>query len=408
MYGLVDCESFYASCERIFRPDLYQRPIAVLSNNDGCLIALSKELKEIGFAIGAPYFKNRTQLKKLNVAVFSANFALYGDISARIMESLKACVAQVEVYSIDEAFFVINHQDHVSQYISNLRQTLIQWHGVPVRIGIAPTKTLAKVANFLAKKSPDGTYCILSPAAIEHALTHTPIAKVWGIGKAHSRRLGTQGVTTALEFRQLPPAWVQKNMGVTGLRTQQEMFGQPCIELERIPVRKSIIHSRTFPQTVTELATLQSHIREYLARAAERLRSYNLRAGVVNLSLATNRHGRGAYHAHGCSLSLPHRSSNTMLLNNCVTTLLQKLYNEDYGYKRASITLLDLADDSQAQLAINAHVRPEQDRLWQAVDQLNARFGRNTVSCGYRRWRPRQNLLSPQYTTRVADICQIN
>lgn len=409
MYGLLDCESFYASCERLFRPDLATCPIGVLSNNDGCLIALSKEAKAAGIKIGTPYFKHRAELEQMNTAVFSANFPLYGDISARVMHTLRAHVEQVEVYSIDEAFFCVpvNGKPPID-FITWLRHLVIQWHGVPVRIGVGATKTLAKVANHLAKQTPSGTCFLLDETAISQALAAFPVGEVWGIGRRYAERLQRNNIMTALDFRQLSSISVRRSMGVTGLRTQQELYGEPCIGLERtLPVRQSIIHSRTFPRQITELSTLLTNVREYAARAAERLREDHLRAGVLQVSLATDKHG-SSYHQESMSTSLRQRSSNTVVLGGHAARLVTALVEPKQRYKRAGIALLDLSADGQPELELNEDVPPECDELWQAVDQLNYRYGRNTVHCGWRRWRPRQERLSPQYTTRREDVCLVS
>ena len=281
MFALVDCNNFYASCERVFNPALRTRPVVVLSNNDGCIIARSAEAKALGLKMGDVYYKVREMLERNNVAVYSSNYTLYGDLSQRVMQTLEQFSPEVEIYSIDEAFLNLDGFADLPELAARIRTTVRQWTGIPVSVGIAPTKTLAKLANNTAKKKAGyNGVCILENAAVwEPVLAAFEVGDVWGIGRQYARLLHGIGVDTALKFAQLPDTWLRKHMSVVGLRTAQELRGQPCIPLElEADLKKGITVSRSFGKRITEYADLAEALCSYVSRAGEKLRRQRLQA----------------------------------------------------------------------------------------------------------------------------------
>ena len=277
MYALVDCNNFYASCERVFNPRLRHRPVVVLSNNDGCVVARSNEAKALGFKTGDPYFKVKAQVARHGVAVCSSNYTLYGDMSHRVVQTLQQLAPIVEVYSIDEAFLDLKGftGDAIAALAAHIRRTVKTWTGIPVSVGIGPTKTLAKAASRIAKKNPEanGVWSLITPASQHDALSQLPVGDVWGIGPQWSKRLEGEGITTALALTQQPDDWLKKNLTVVGLRTTWELRGTPCIPMEAAPSpRKGIVVSRSFSRRLTEMEPLREALAGYATRVAEKLR----------------------------------------------------------------------------------------------------------------------------------------
>ena len=294
MYGLCDCNNFYASCERVFRPDLVGRPVVVLSNNDGCIIARSNEAKALGIGMGQPFYQVRPLIERGQVAVFSANFALYGDMSRRVMATLRALVPGIEVYSIDEAFFDLRGVDGPFDELGrSIGRTIRRNTGIPVSIGIAPTKTLAKIASKLAKQYPRLEGCCYMHRAedIDKVLGCFPLRDVWGIGRRYGRMFDRMGLVTARQFVELPQEWVRARMGITGLRTWNELRGVECISFEQMPQRKQqITVSRSFPREIYTLEELERIVAEFASMCAEKLRAEHSVCREVQCYLLTNRH----------------------------------------------------------------------------------------------------------------------
>ena len=323
------------------------------------------------------------------------------------MDTLQRHAGNVEVYSIDEAFFTCA-ENTTFQQISNLRNLIVKWCGVPIRIGVGPTKTLAKLANTYAKNVTDGVCLLDSKQVTKEVLAQTEAHSVWGIGRGYTKQLTRKKVKTALDFCNLQSNWIKKNMGMYGQVVQQELLGVQCIDLERVvPIRQSLIHSRTFPTTKRDLGDLQSTVREFTSRAAERLREHDLYAGVIQLKLSTNRHHYN-YQSESLQAELSKRTRDTLVLSKHTALLTKKLFSRGQPYKRAEITLLDLSNSKQTELNLDKENTPQRDSLWKAFDRLNLRYGRNVVRCGPGSWKPRQEIMSPQYTTKVSDICVVN
>ena len=418
MFALVDCNNFYASCERVFDPRLENRPIVVLSNNDGCVIARSNEAKALGIAKGEPAFQKEKVYAKHNVAIFSSNFALYGDMSQRVMRTLAQHSAAMEVYSIDEAFLECGGltADGLDRFGSQLRKTVKQWTGIPVSIGVAPTKTLAKVANHIAKRLPDNSgVCVLNKEeTIEYCLKKLPVEKLWGVGRKYALFLRSWGINTAWDLRRMPEGWVKDNMTVVGLRLQKELKGEPCIPMEHNPQKKKeICTSRSFGTMVTELDELKQAVSMYATRCAEKLRTQNSCTNLVNVFLHTNPFRPDLPQYKNVRLvRLPVASNSTLTIVQSALRGLESIYMKGYQYKKAGVIVSGLVPSNTIQY--NVFHSTDEDRhmrLMNAMDTVNDREGRDILRVaeqGFdRRWTLRQERLSPCYTTRWADFMTI-
>ncbi len=406
MYCLMDCNNFYANCERLFRPDLRRRPVAVLSNNDGCVIAMSNEVKKLGVRLGTPHFQCRKMLQNAGAAIFSANFPLYGDISARVMDCLRRQVMQVEVYSIDEAFFAVDQKD-LDHSLRELSKLISRWTGIPVSIGAAPTKTLAKLANRTAKHTGQGTVVLTDVAAIRKALANCEIDDIWGIGYKIAKRLRNRRIDTALDFYRLDPDWVKRHMGVAGLRTWQELKGKPCLVFQKRQAPGSICHSRTFARRITDQVQLLNAIRMFAACTAERLRQERLLARRVRVTLGLARRGSVKYRNLSAWGKLATVTCDSWKIMDLAEKLVRELGRPDRPYARAGVTLLDFTDVNQQELEL-PELRADRSALLEQIDRLNRRYGKNTVLLGNHDYRPKQDHLSPRYTTCQDDICPVN
>jgi DNA polymerase V len=409
MFGLIDCNNFYVSCERLFRPDLTNRPVVVLSNNDGCIIARSNEAKAIGIGMGTPYFKQEPLIRKNRVAVFSSNYPLYGDISQRVMDVLMRLEPDVEVYSIDEAFIRLPAGKYLDlkKQAGFLRATVQKHTGIPVSIGLAPTKTLAKIANRFAKKNPSAGGLFVIPAGqdLDDLLKTTDIGAVWGIGRRHADRLKKRAVHTALDLKTRPDSWIRKQLTVTGLRTAMELRGIPCISLEKTPpAKKSICTSRSFGQTVQSLANLQEAVATYTAQAAYKLRHAGLRTTVIDVFIRTNTFKKDEpQYCNRKTFPLAAPSSDTATLIKAALASLKAIYRTGYRYQKAGVLLNGLVPENFEQLHLFRVPTPRIASLMKAVDEINSRWGRNTIQPAaaglVKDWRFRQLKKSPAYTT---------
>lgn len=423
MYALVDCNSFYASCERVFRPDLVVRPVAVLSNNDGCVIAATSEVKALGVRIGTPYFKCRRMLAAAGTEVFSANFELYGDMSARVEECLRHHATRVETYSIDESFIDCSGfcAAHLDTFLVSLRDAVLRWTAIPVCIGAAATKTLAKAANRFAKKSLSGNgICVI---ASEHerktVLCATPVGGVWGIGGALRARLEAHGVHSALDLSRANEEWARSAMGVAGLRTVRELRGDSCIGLQEAePPRKTLVHTRTFGERITEYADMAEAVGEFARRSAEKLRGHARLAGALRVFITAGEHIPGARCTAGAVAEFAHPTSDTMEIREAAGRLLRGIWKPGPRYIKAGVMLLGLRPAAQEQGLLRLGDEPHDRRaLMRAIDALNARYGAGTLLIGAEnrrtratapKWQMNQKRRSPRYTTRVEDICAVH
>ncbi len=418
-YALVDCNNFYASCERVFQPQLQDVPIVVLSNNDGCVIARSEEAKALGIEMGVPYFKIKPLLKKGKVKIFSSNYTLYGDMSARVMDILQQHCADVEVYSIDEAFLLLNfyHQQisDLQNYGNNLQQTILRGTGLPTSVGIAPTKTLSKLANHIAKKISKTPVYVLTPN--DPILRNIAINKIWGIGAGYQRRLKHLHLETVYDLQQLPEGWMHKEFGIVGLRMIKELKGIPCLSLEEpITVRKQLMVSRSFDQEITTLEKLQEAISIYASRLGEKLRQHEQETQHLTVFMMTNRFkpNNASRRTHYIkTIELPLATSNTSELINYAYQLIQQLYETDVAYKKAGVLAGRLQPKSSKQLHLfkSLNNQKKMQTACKVMDQLNKKMGRNTLyyaSCGPQpKFKHRQNFLSPKYTVRWSDLLKV-
>jgi DNA polymerase V len=415
--ALVDANNFYVSCERVFAPRLVGRPVVVLSNNDGCVIARSDEAKALGVKMGAPLFQTQHLVEAHGVAVYSSNYCLYGDMSQRVMGALQEFTPEVEVYSIDEAFMSLDvggGRPVLDQGIE-IREKVRQWTGIPVSVGISQTKTLAKIANRLAKKSPSaqGVLDLTDSSDQTQALEGTPVQDVWGVGPAYVKLLKAAGITTARGLRDADRRWVRRRMTVVGARIVEELRGVRCLALEQCPPqKKSITCSRSFGVPVDSLREMREAVAVYMTRAAERLRRAKLTAGVVTVFINTNRFSPEPQYANSISFELAHTTDSTGELLGWALRGLEKIFRAGYRYKKAGVMLMRLvpSDQQSKRLFHNADYERSR-RVMKAVDEINARHGHDTVRLGAAqpdgRWKTKFMRRSPRYTTRLKEVLSV-
>jgi len=413
--ALIDCNNFYASCERIFNPRLIGKPIVVLSNNDGCIITRSAEAKELGIKMGEPYFKAKKIIDKNNVRVFSSNYSLYGDISQRVMETLARFASDVEIYSIDEAFLGLNGFENyeLSKYCQYIRRTIKQWVGIPVSIGVSTTKTLSKIANNLAKKNKeyDGVCILKSWFDINEALKLTSIEDVWGIGRRLSVFLKKYKINTAYDFTQLDKGWIRKNMGVVGEKTFLELCGVSCIELELIPSdKKSCCVSRSFSKPVEKIDDLEESVSSYGTRVAEKIREEGLVAESMSVFVLTNYFNRKEkQYSNSIKLQLPYPTNNSIKIVKRALEGIKKIYRQGYRYKKAGVILYGLTKAKQTRGLLD-YDRESSDSIMNTLDRINERYGSSTIRLASegvdKSWSMRRESVSPCYTTRFDDLVE--
>lgn len=409
LFALLDCNNFYVSCERLFRPELEGRPVVVLSNNDGCIIARSNEAKALGIAMGAPYFKNKALIEKHGIKVFSSNYALYGDISDRVMTTLQQLEPEVEIYSIDEAFVSMapKAEENLTEQALAWRRKIKKDVGIPVSIGIGPTKTLAKIANRIAKKEDrhGGVFALTGCENRDDLLATIQVGDVWGIGRRSSEKMQRQGVYTALDLKNSNDGWIRKQLTVTGLRTVMELRGTACIPVEHEPApRKSVVSSRSFGKAVRSLADLSEAVSSYVSIAAEKLRDEGLLAAHLHVFLRTNPHRPELPQYTGnrmMRLSPP--TASTPILIQKARQGLARIYREGFVYQKAGVMLTGLSPTGMVQQDLFQPAWQENGPVMEALDRINGRWGRNTVqyaSSGITKpWCMSQEHKSPAYTT---------
>ncbi|MFM7083377.1 MAG: Y-family DNA polymerase [Hyphomicrobium sp.] len=413
-FALVDCNNFYVSCERLFQPNLRDRPVVVLSNNDGCIISRSQEAKTLGIKMGAPLFKVRDIIKKNDIKVCSSNYALYGDISERVMQVLGASAPNQEIYSIDESFLDVDCLANVdlTDWCQQLRKKVLRWTGIPVSIGIGTTKTLAKLANRMAKKSIllNGVLDLtLRQDLIESALLQTPVEDIWGIGRKWSEKLHSISIHTAFDFSKMQDGWIQKRMGVVGLRTAQELRGHTCYMLEDNPSpKKTTCCSRTFGHVIHQKNQVQDAVVSFAERASEKIRRDGQVAGAIQLYLRTDpfNHAVRQRAVSGAATFIRPTSDSREIIKT-VLRVFESIWCEGFGWRKAGVLLIDLASSSPEQRSLFEECK-ESNTLMNAIDSINDRFGRGSARLGLSpqeaRWRTRSGNVSPSFTTRWAEI----
>ena len=422
VYALVDCNNFYASCERVFNPKLKNAPIVVLSNNDGCIVARSNEVKAMGVGMGEPYFKFKETIESNNVHVFSSNYTLYGDMSRRVMSTLSHFAPEFEIYSIDEAFLNLRGCDRVdgfknlTEYGRHIRETVLKWTGIPVSIGIARTKTLSKIANRLAKKSEKtgGVLDLVDSPYIDKALERVDVWDVWGIGRKHGRRLIDKGIVNAKQLRDIDDKVVRKQMGIVGLRLVYELRGISCQRLETVvPKRKGVVSSRSFGRKVTDKNELRESVSAHVANGAERLRKQNLAARLLTIFVLTNPFSKqDEQYSNSITIKLPHGSSNTSELMHYAMHGVEKIFREGYKYKKAGIMLDNLIPDDQVQATLFDQTdNGKFKKIMTMLDAVNDKLGANTLTYASqgttRPWKMKCELRTPKYTTSWKQLVQV-
>ncbi|MBE7464232.1 MAG: Y-family DNA polymerase [Planctomycetes bacterium] len=407
--ALVDCNNFYASCERVFNPALEGVPVVVLSNNDGCIVARSNEVKALGVKMGIPYFQAKGVLDRAGAKVFSSNYALYGDLSRRVMQVLGRFTPEVEVYSIDEAFLELaGIGGDLTEYGWTIRQTVKRWTGIPVSVGIAATKTLAKIAAEVAKTRKLWVYAM--PAyGREEILAGIHVEEVWGIGPAWAERLKAHGADTALKLARTDLAWVRANMGVVGERTVRELRGEPCLELEDAPPkRKEICTSRSFSAPTDSKADVLEALATYAARAAVKLRAQGSCAGVLIAFLHTDQFKTGPQHYGSRTARLEPPSNDTSVLTRQAARLLDAIWRPGHRYRKCGVILSDLCAQGSVQQTLFSTDDPRSRRLMAALDGINAEWGPGALRYaaeGFAKgWHMKSETRSSRYTTHWAEL----
>ncbi|MGE6139855.1 translesion error-prone DNA polymerase V subunit UmuC [Aeromonas rivipollensis] len=414
--ALVDVNNFYASCERLFRPDLKGMPIVVLSNNDGCVVARSAEAKRLGIKMGVPYFQIRETYEEQGGIWFSSNYALYGDMSSRVMTTLEGMAPTVEVYSIDEAFVELSESwaGDLLEYGRQIRQRVQQWTGLTVGVGIGPTKTLAKLANYAAKKWPatGGVVDLRDEARRARLMAITPVDEVWGIGRQLTAKLTAQGITTVAGLVAADPKSLRSRYGVVVERTVQELRGIPCAELEPMAqAKQQIICSRSFGERITKFGPMRQALAGYMERAAEKLRAEGQRCRHVTLFIRSSPFAeRETYYGNQISTRLQTPTSDTRDLLALVEPLLRRIWRDDVRYMKGGVMLADFTQASmqQGDLFADQQQDPRSEALMKVIDQINqGRLGKVYFAARGRdasKWMMKRDQLSPRYTTCISEL----
>ncbi|MFZ3229018.1 MAG: Y-family DNA polymerase [Pseudobdellovibrio sp.] len=418
IFALVDCNSFYCSCERVFDPSLNKRPIIVLSNNDGCAVSRNDEAKDIGIKMGAVYFQIKDLIKKHNVKVFSSNYTLYGDLSARVMQVLSTFAPEIEIYSIDEAFlsFTGMNKFNLTEYSKEIRSTVLQYTGIPTCVGIGPTKVLAKVANHVAKKNKiktDGVFNLCDEQLRHDILKYFPVENIWGIGWQSAKKLHTHKIKTAHDLMSSDSEFIRKLLTIVGSRIAQELRGISCLDLATdINDRKQIISSRSFGRQVKSLTELQESISNHVTTAAEKLRKQNLICKNITVFIQTNPFKDIPQYYNSASMDLMSGSAITNKLINHAMRLLNAIYKDQYEYKKCGVIFNNLVKKDFLQTDLfNQHDTIREENLMKVIDQINRFHGANTAkfaSCGVNHfWEMLSGMKSPCYTTRWNELLKV-
>ena len=412
-FALVDCNNFYVSCERVFDPSLINKPVVVLSNNDGCIISRSNEAKLLNIPMGAPLHLYKNIINSNKVKVYSSNYPLYGDMSNRVMTSLMELGSELEIYSIDEAFLKINEQDHsdIEYDILQMRKNILTWTGIPVSIGLGPTKTLAKIANSIAKKSQSGVFNLDTEDKQIRILKNINVEEIWGISRRWGSKLRMIGIGTALELRNVSANRIRQYLGVVVQRIVYELRGISCLDLDKILPKKNIMCSRSFGNPLNSKATIKDFITEYSIRAAEKARQQNSRAQGIYIFLRTNRFKKEKQYNSGIMFGLNFPCCDTSVIIKLALKAIDQIYQPGYSYHKAGIMMLDLipSDIHQKDLFQNTNYSLSDERM-KVIDFLNKKFGSGIITHGKVRskdknkWKSRSFYLSPRYTTQWDEL----
>ncbi len=418
MFALVDANNFFVSCEKVFRPDLEGKPVVVLSNNDGCIISRSNEAKALGLQMGEPYFKRKKFLKDNNVTVFSGNYSLYGDMSRRVMQTLRELAPDVEIYSIDEAFLDLSgiEEKFLIPYASKIKRTVEQWTAIPVSIGVGKTKTLAKLASEAVKKHriKTGVLILNKPETIENLLKQTAIEDIWGIGYRWGKKLKEDFIYTAYDFVKMSDFYIKKKMGISGLRIKHELLGQSAFEMHNLPeAKKSIRRSRSFGILIEKKDDLEEAIANFADACAYKLRQKKEVAYNITVYIKTDKHRKDlAQYRNSITITLKSPSNGSKTIINAALEGLNKIYKEGFKYRKAGVVVtgLETASNIQLNLFEKGETYKEQN-LMKTIDLIRNKYGRNSIEFaiekGNGNWRPRQLHISPKYTTDWKDLPEI-
>ena len=418
MYALVDCNNFYVSCERVFQPQLNGKPVVVLSNNDGCIISRSNEAKALGIPMGAPEFQVRDLIKQHDIRVFSSNYALYGDLSHRVMKILENYTPNVEVYSIDEAFLNFSGMTilDLNVYGAEIQHRILKWLSIPIGIGFAPTKALSKVANKIAKKFPErtnGVYVIDTEEKRIKALKWTKIEDVWGIGFRLTKKMQAKNIKTAYDFT-LPynEAFIRKEMGVVGMRLKYELEGKSVLEMEEPKAKKNIAVTRSFEKDITDFNELKERVVTFASVCSEKLRKQNSCCNVVTLYLRKdpfNANGEKYSFYRMQTLSFP--SNTSFSISQTAIMMLKDLYQEGTAYKKAGVIVSEIVPSSQRQFKLFDEENPKYQKLMEVMDAVQAKTGERKLRLASqdlkRTWKMKQNHLSNRYTTNFNELLEV-
>ena len=396
--ALVDCNSFYVSCETLFNPKLKNKPVVVLSNNDGCIISRSNEAKALGIKMGEPYFKEKDIIVKNNVQVFSSNYSLYGDISRRVMRTLKRFNSDIEVYSIDEAFLDLSNfsDDEVENVGKEIRNTVLKWTGIPTSIGIAKTKTLSKVANHIAKKKQSGVVNLIGIENIDPILEKVEINDVWGVGKQLTKFYNKNGIYNAKQLKNKSNTWIKKSSNVLSSRTAMELGGIPCIDLEATTSkRKSCVVSRSFGKRVENFQELKEAVANYSLNASEKIRSESLVTKSITVFVRTSPfQNRFGYYSNSKTIDFPIATNNSIEIVKAAIFILETIFKNGYRYQKAGIQLSGLSNSSGGKNLLSSKKDEKINSLMKSIDNTNHRYGRSTLSLAsagvHKKWNTRR------------------
>ena len=408
--ALVDCNSFYVSCERLFNPSIIKKPVIVLSSNDGCVISRSTEAKALGIKMGEPYFKVEKIIKKNDVKVFSSNYSLYGDISRRVMKTLKQFSPQMEIYSIDEAFLNLSsiRDENLFEHGNKIRKTVLKWTGIPTSIGIATTKTLSKAANHIAKKEQSGIVNLINTKQIDQILKEIEINEVWGVGRQLTKFYIKNGIHTAYQLKNMHNNWIKKNTNVLGSRTAMELKGIPCVSLkEHQEKRKNCCVSRSFGRKVTKLEELSESVTIHCLNAAEKIRSDNQTTKRITVFIRTSPFQKDKnYYANSKDIDLPVRTNDSIELVKQALIALQYIYRKGYKYQKAGIIFsgLNEVDIYKKNLFSSINNEEKRKKLMKAIDYTNIKYGRHALSIAQAGLRKKLNI-KRQHSSKIDTAC---
>ena len=414
MFALIDCNNFYASCERVFNPNLQQKPVAILSNNDGCVISMSDEAKKLELPFGAPIFKWEQFCKEKGITILSSNYPLYGDMSARVMNILADFSPEVEVYSIDESFLKLDGFENYNlyEYGTKMRSRVLKWTGIPTCVGIAPTKALCKIANKIARsnlKQSKGICIIDSEENRIKALKWTKIGNVWGIGSRLKKRLQEKGCVTAWDFVQLPSDWVLKNFSIVEWRLQKDLQGISKIPLGEVVSKKMIATTRSFENTYSDLENIKERISTYATRCAEKLRNQESSCHMLIVQLSSDRFQKNAQqHRESTTVVFSYPTDSTLEIATAAIKAVKTIFRPGIKYKKAGVIVTGLVPNDNFQLNLFTHENPKHKPLMAAIDDLNKKFKSDKIKLGNqdlkRTWKMRQKKLSAKFTTKINDV----